>query len=344
MGTLQYTATLLSLTMAVLAEVPSQAEEHPIWLDTDAACGLGATDDVDDCWALLLALKSESLAIRGVSTVFGNVAENRAYPAARQFLERFAYHTGKTAPPVYRGAAEAIGEGKGTTSQAARALATALEREPLTVVALGPLTNVAALLRERPDMIPRVRSVIAIAGSRTGQRRFFFRDSGLLHFHDLNFLKDPQAFDLVIKAGVPLALLPFEAAQQVRIGPQDLDALSGAGRPEAWLAESSLGWLDFWQTKLGEDGFHPFDSLAVGYAVDPTQFYCEAAQAQVQFRRGRFRARDELLVKTVSGADHNVTYCRGVSPEFHSALVAALGRRLHDPTTPSPTNEGLKGE
>ena len=45
----------------------------PVWIDTDPACGLNATDDVDDCWALLAAFKSPEIVVRGISTVFGNV-------------------------------------------------------------------------------------------------------------------------------------------------------------------------------------------------------------------------------------------------------------------------------
>ena len=43
-----------------------------VWIDSDPACGHAKTDDVDDCWALLLGLRSNELEIRGISTLFGN--------------------------------------------------------------------------------------------------------------------------------------------------------------------------------------------------------------------------------------------------------------------------------
>jgi hypothetical protein len=90
MGNLMYKVIWMMAFFVMLLAEPSSAERLPVWIDTDPACGLEATDDVDDCWALLLALKSDAIAIRGVSTIFGNVSEERANPVARQFLDRWA--------------------------------------------------------------------------------------------------------------------------------------------------------------------------------------------------------------------------------------------------------------
>jgi len=272
MGKMLCKVTLLIAFCMMLIAGSSSADKLPIWIDTDPACGLGATDDVDDCWALVFALKPDALEIRGVSTVFGNVSEKQVYKVARQFLDRWAHSTGDPSPPIYRGAKGPVNDDGSVNAAAVSALADALEKEPLTIVALGPLTNIASLLRVRPDLHRRVLSIIAIAGSSKGERRFFFNDSGLLHFHDLNFLKDPKAFESVIEADVPLVLMPFEAAQKVQILPEDLIALTNAGEIEAWLARSSKGWMNFWRSKLGEDGFYPFDSLAMGYVIEPAHW------------------------------------------------------------------------
>ncbi len=47
----------------------SLLQAEPVWIDTDPACGISRTSDVDDCWALHLALRSPELEIRGISTV-----------------------------------------------------------------------------------------------------------------------------------------------------------------------------------------------------------------------------------------------------------------------------------
>lgn len=59
------------------------AAERPIWIDADPACGLGSTDDVDDCWAIIAAVRSSRLRVVGVSTVLGNVQVDQATATAK---------------------------------------------------------------------------------------------------------------------------------------------------------------------------------------------------------------------------------------------------------------------
>lgn len=93
-----------------LVEPEPRVEPIPVWIDTDAACGQGRMDDVDDCWALAAALRSPELAIRGVSTTFGNVEGAATLEVTRDVLRRFG---GGHPPPVFRGAdapVESLGE------------------------------------------------------------------------------------------------------------------------------------------------------------------------------------------------------------------------------------------
>ena len=58
----------------------AETAARPVWIDTDPICtGTGRSDDIDDCWALLYALASPELAVRGISTVFGNAEGPSAY-------------------------------------------------------------------------------------------------------------------------------------------------------------------------------------------------------------------------------------------------------------------------
>ena len=99
--------TFMLLLMVMLA-IPPQgetAESIPVWIDTDPACGISDSDDVDDCWALLMALKSPELSIRGFSTVFGNVDSGTAFVTATSVVERFSDrgNAARNQPPIYRG-------------------------------------------------------------------------------------------------------------------------------------------------------------------------------------------------------------------------------------------------
>jgi len=156
----------------------------PVWIDTDPACGLTSTDDVDDCWALLTALKSTEIAVRGISTVFGNVDGDTAHRIATDFVQRIVAEENNSAPVIFKGASDKCIPGNPQESEASRALATALQRESLTIIALGPLTNIAATLEINPELAPNVKSLIAIAGNRPGERRFWFKRK-MLHFQDL---------------------------------------------------------------------------------------------------------------------------------------------------------------
>lgn len=63
------------------------ASKLSTWIDTDPACGQGATNDVDDCWALMMALRSPECALRGISTTFSNTKGDTALQVARQAIE-----------------------------------------------------------------------------------------------------------------------------------------------------------------------------------------------------------------------------------------------------------------
>lgn len=325
LGVLALTARCLSiLFLAMMCQEAFAAPvgtRKPVWIDTDPACGQGETADVDDCWALLLAFSSPELDIRGISTVFGNVDEETAFVVARSVLDRLVESGSGDLPAVYQGAQR---PGGGATSPAIAALATALERERLTILALGPLTNVAGLLAEHPQLAGNIDRIVGVAGTRPAQRRLFPGTSALLHFHDLNFVKDPAAFEAILQSGVSMSLLPFEAAQKVTVTPADLSLLSSGGAPAQWLAAVSLGWMRFWQDQLGTDGFHPFDSLAVGYVIDPLNFACEQIPARVQRARSLFVARDALEVSHTFERSTSVTYCSEVDPAFKSEVLRRL--------------------
>jgi inosine-uridine nucleoside N-ribohydrolase len=83
--------------------------------------------------------------------------------------------------------------------------------DAVTVVAVGPLTNVASLLHQHPEVAERIAEVIAVAGRRPLQR---FTTGSASH-PDLNFEKDPEAFAAILSTAVQLTLAPFELSSQL---------------------------------------------------------------------------------------------------------------------------------
>jgi len=304
---------------------PSDASATAVWIDTDPALG-EPERDVDDGYALVQAFKSEALDVRGVSATFGNVPLVRSWPITEDLVERF----GPSGLRPWRGAAGA--HERGAPTEATEALATALRSTPLTVIALGPLTNVASTLQRDPDLRERVVRVVAVAGRRPGQR-FTTGTTNPRGHRDLNFELDVEAMRSILDSGVPLTLAPFELSSQVWITPEDIARLE-AGPPAARaLAEPSRDWVRVWQESFGVDGFNPFDTLAVDVVAHPGRIACVEGAASIEqgpddATEARMQGttadeKDYLIVR--EGADgRRVTYCHTPDAGFKERLLSAL--------------------
>lgn len=305
---------------------------HRVWIDTDAACGIGRRTDPDDCLAVLLLARSDRAEIAGISTVFGNAALDETDRVARDLVDEMR-SAGLGDIPVFRGL-----EGRaGGPAPAHGALADALQQGPLTLVALGPLTNIVATLQGRPDLRHQVIRLVAVMARRPGH---IFHPAeggggGVLFghgpvFRDLNFDLDREAARLLLAMGIPITFVPYEAAREVTVTPGDVDRMHRAGGPARWIAERSRGWLEFWQTEIGVDGFYPFDLLAAQYVLAPDLFDCAWAEALVGRDRRLwniwFRDPDALLVgpAQVGSEGLQVVYCPATDPDLHRHLIEGL--------------------
>jgi purine nucleosidase len=311
-----------------------------IWVDTDAACGTAPRADPDDCLALLLLAGASQSQWAGISTVFGNAALDITDRTTRQLVA--ALSALQPMPAVHAGAAQPSPAVDPVERPAARALREALQQGRLTIVALGPLTNVAAALQGRPDLQQRVERLVAVMGRRPGH--LFHPSEGapgamlLGHgpvFRDLNVVSDPHAAAAVVRMSMPLVLVPYDAARHVELTAADLARLRSRGGAPAWVAERATGWLDYWRDDIGRSGFYPFDLLAASFALRPDLHRC----ASVSVRVGTdptlwppFRRQHALLAgphaKGLSGttlAEGSAVYCPGVADGLHAWLAARLG-------------------
>jgi purine nucleosidase len=252
-----------------------------VWIDTDAACGLGTTKDPDDCFAVLLLAQSSDVQIVGVSTIFGNAPLAITDPTTRALLSQLRTD-GMPATNVYLGSAKPLAD-RATEPQspAHEMLRRALQEGPLVIVALGPLTNVAMALRDRPDLQARVQQLIAVMGRRRGHvfhpvegsSAHSFLGHGPI-FSDLNLAQDPKAAAEVLAMGLPLTLVTYDAARAVMIDATILDGMSARGGASLWVAERSRAWLAHWRNDINRPGFYPFDLLAAAYLLQPSMLAC----------------------------------------------------------------------
>jgi len=306
-----------------------------VWIDTDPAIGVPKCD-VDDGLALIQAFHSPELCIRGVSAVFGNAPLSKAFPIAREIVERF----GPPGLSVYAGASAATDLGRST--DATRALASALEERRTTILALGPVTNVATLLQQRPELASRIESIVVVAARRPGQR-FFSCESQPIPFPDFNFECDPDGMRVLLDSPPPLVFAPWELSSHVWITGEDLDRLARESASGTYVAESARSWLALWETDLQAPGFNPFDTLAVGVLTHPD--WVEGFDARVWIEEGapdrpaveadgaaapRLEERKPYLVADASGLDRPgarpARYCFRPRTAFKEMLLERLAR------------------
>ncbi|MGH7516527.1 MAG: nucleoside hydrolase [Gemmatimonadales bacterium] len=253
------------------------------------------------------------------------IKEWRTGDSVTRALLAFLGRDGRPAPPVYRGSAEPIaGNGTVAVAPAHAALRKALEDGPLTLVAIGPLTNVAAALDRRPDLRANVGRLVAVMGRRPGH---LFHPAegegkgGILFghgpvFRDFNFEQD--------RAAAIMVLLLTEA---------DLARLERRVGAAAWVAERARSWLDYWRDDVGLPGFYPFDLLAGAYLLTAERFDCAEAEASISRDLrlwGRLWGPWAVLAhpKGTMPAEPRVhgpvVYCERVAPELHQWLMARL--------------------
>lgn len=324
--------------LPVLENGPKVEISERVWIDTDAACGLDRRADPDDCLALMLLARAPEIEIAGISTVFGNANLEETDRAARALADKLR-SDGAPIPDVLRGAAAS----GAAPTQAQAGLRHALEDGPLTILALGPLTNISAALKGRPDLQRNVVRIVAVMGRRPGH---IFHPSegngqGMLFghgpvFRDLNFDKDRAAATELINMGLPMSLVPYDAARGVSVTEADLDRIARSGDTGSWVASGARGWLDFWQEDIGLDGFHPFDLLAGAYVLKSDLFDCAVAQAWVSHddRLNNFWFFDPVALQVGFPAERpdnplaktELTYCLRIGPASSAWLMGELGR------------------
>ncbi len=255
-----------------------------VWMDVDPAVLRGGHEP-DDGLALLQAFHSPELEVRGVSVVYGNSPLETGYPIAQEIARRF----GPSGLPVLRGASS--GGELGVETDASRALAEALRREELTILALGPVTNVATVLKNHPDLAPRMRQIVAVAGRRPGQK--FVLGEGGTPLMDFNFELDPEGFRVLLGSGVPLTLAPFEISSKTPLAEDDIERFASAPEIADFFLEPLRDYVDWYEDRFGLRAIFPFDTLAVASLTSPAWIQCDELPDcdRVAARRRQTRAR-----------------------------------------------------
>lgn len=228
----------------------SQARGVTVWIDSDPSIGLPFRE-VDDAFALILAFHSPEIRIAGISTTYGNASLKDTTRIARDLVTRFD----RKKCGVYAGARSPRDFAR---TDASEAFATALRKERLTYIALGPLTNLATFFRLHPNLATQIDQIILVGGQTSGERL----RAGWLTIHDANVYKDPIAVAAVLKSKCPIDLAPIETSMQLQVTAADLQAMRHRAAGDFLYRHTRL-WSWFWRRVVGLDGGPVFDVLPI---------------------------------------------------------------------------------
>lgn len=242
------------------------ARPRRIWLDTDIMIGLKdkTPREVDDAIALIMALEHpDKVQLVGISTI--TYAEY-GYGVTQKILSWYN-KTGRTIP-VYRGSDTA--KDIGTENEATRALADALRREKMPILAIGPVTNVATVVKNHPELIPQIEEIVVCAGRSPGLP--FKPGLEKLAVGDYNFEMDPESFRVLFDAGIPMVLSGYECSVYTFLGQTDIAFLNNKHLSDKWIYDRLRPWQQFNEQLFGVDGFVPWDTTPLGYLTHPNYF------------------------------------------------------------------------
>ena len=255
---------------------------------------------VDDALALILAFAGADVRAPAVTTVAGNAP---VHICTRNALRVLAIACPKDAPPVHQGAAGPLSgiereralhvhgeDGLGNLDPrrypdpsagavpppAPEALLHWARRLPgqITLVATGPLTNVATAVRSDPEGMRKLREIIVMGGA--------VRVPGNVTPHaEFNIWSDPEALEILLAEGIPLVLVPLDVTHQVVLTSRHLDRLAGGDPRTRLIHDCTRGYLELHQASRGLDGCFLHDPLALGVALDPSFVQMEELELQV---------------------------------------------------------------
>jgi inosine-uridine nucleoside N-ribohydrolase len=233
-------------------------------IDTDNAMG-SRSGDVDDGLAMANLLRSGE-PVAAVSSVGGNSSEEEA-DRNNQALGLLCGYPG----PYLRGVEAPAEPGRIDRHLSAWSAA------PVRVAALGPLTNVAAVLQalSREGVRPAVSELVLVGGNISSRGRF-----PPLWPHEFNLTHDRPAARAVFASELPLTVVPLDVARRLKVDAHHLAELAGPlGR---YIRQHARRWLRRSRWLHGPGGFPAYDLLAAAVLLDPDLVSIEETAAEVR--------------------------------------------------------------
>lgn len=300
----------------------------------------------DDAIALFMAMAAiDTFDIAGITTVAGNIDVAQATRNARRICaiagrHGMPIHAGCSRPIVkrfadasdYHGATGLDGLGADTAEPSPspdnRAADFIVETviaasEPVTLVCLAPLTNLALALIKAPHIADRVSEVVFMGGARrTG--------GNVTPCATFNLACDPHAGHIVAESGVNLTMISLDATSQVVVGSEDIARISRLGGEVATASARILAYFNQRRMErygLREDQCSLNDACVVAYLLDRTLFSGLRANVSIEMMSGLTEGMSVVDLSGVTRRPRNALWIDQADSEGVRALLhRTLGR------------------
>jgi len=168
----------------------------------------------------------------------------------------------------------------------------------ITLVPIGPLTNIALAIQKDPSIIPLVKEIILMGGSITG--------GNVNASSEANIYNDPEAAQIVFQAGWPLTMVGLDVGNKTLLSRKHLDELGKTHGPVNDFIYQVAKFLIGLSEKFGETGTPMYDPLAVGVAIDSSIVTAPLMHVDVE-TRGEF-SRGETVANRRNENERNVLH------------------------------------
>lgn len=322
--------------MSTIAATGAFAAPRDLIIDTDPGA--------DDVVALFLAMASpEELKIRAITTVAGNVRLDKTSRNARLARE----WAGREDIPVYAGAGRPLvrtpiyaanvhGE-EGLTGVAVheprQPLANgnavqylidtldAAEPHSITLAMLGPQTNLALALIQKPEIVKGIKEVVVMGGAH-------FNGGNITPVAEFNLYADPHAAEVVLASGVKLTYLPLDVTHKIITSDARLKQLAAVGNDASRKVVDILNaYIQYDIDKYGMTGGPVHDATVIAYLLEPGLFSGRQVHMSVDSREGPTFGQTVADWYGVLEQPANVTWIEeGNAQGFFDLLSARLAR------------------
>lgn len=298
----------------------------------------------DDAVAILLALACpDALEVLGITCVAGNVPLDLTTRNARIICEL----AGRADVPVHAGCDRPLGRELVTAEHVhgrsgldgpnlpapvmplqdkhgVDFIIDSLRERPgksVTLVPIGPLTNIASAFKNAPDIIEKVQEIVLMGGAH-------FAHGNVTPVAEFNIHVDPQAAEIVFGAGVPLVMMPLDVTHKALVTRARNAALRAIGTPVGRAVADLTGFFERYNPeRYGEDGAPLHDPCTIGWLLKPELFKGRRVNVMIETQSELTMGMTVTDWWGATGRPPNATFIHDIDAEgFFDLLIERLAR------------------